>query len=86
MASLAMFAAFIVMLAIGVPVAIALGGASMLYVAADGSIPLLAVVHRMVGGTDSFPLLCIPFFVLAGLLMNTSGITGRIYEFAVALV
>ncbi len=86
MASLAMLVAFLVMLAIGVPVAIALGGASMLYVAADGSIPLLAVVHRMVGGTDSFPLLCIPFFIMAGLLMNTSGITGRIYDFAVALV
>ncbi|WP_338027142.1 TRAP transporter large permease subunit [Colwellia maritima] len=40
----------------------------------------------MVGGMDSFPLLSIPFFVLAGALMNSSGITTRIFEFANALV
>jgi TRAP-type C4-dicarboxylate transport system permease large subunit len=44
------------------------------------------VVHRMIGGIDSFPLLAVPFFILAGNLMNNAGITNRIYNFALALV
>jgi tripartite ATP-independent transporter DctM subunit len=40
----------------------------------------------MVAGVDSFPLLCVPFFVMAGMLMNTGGITERIYDFAVSAV
>ncbi len=40
----------------------------------------------MAGGVDSFPLLAVPFFILAGNLMNSAGITNRIYDFAVALV
>jgi TRAP-type C4-dicarboxylate transport system permease large subunit len=43
-------------------------------------------VHRMIGGIDSFPLLAVPFFILAGNLMNNAGITNRIYNFALALV
>jgi tripartite ATP-independent transporter DctM subunit len=74
------------LLGIGVPVAIALGGASLLYVIVEGVQPHLVVVHRMVGGTDSFPLLAIPFFIMAGSLMNSSGITVRIFGFAMALV
>lgn len=77
---------FFGLMALGVPVAIALAGAGVLFSLVDGSIPLLAIVHRMVGGVDSFPLLCVPFFVFAGMLMNTSGITERIYDFAVAAV
>src|SRR4029450_6096791 len=44
------------------------------------------VIHRMVGGLDSFPLLAVPFFILAGNLMNSAGITNRISNFALALV
>ncbi len=77
---------FLGLLAIGVPVAISLAGASVIFALIDGSIPMLAIVHRMVGGVDSFPLLCVPFFILAGMLMNTGGITERIYDFAVASV
>jgi TRAP-type C4-dicarboxylate transport system permease large subunit len=40
----------------------------------------------MIAGVESFPLLAVPFFILAGNLMNIAGITGRIYNFAVALV
>ena len=43
-------------------------------------------MHRMINGVDSFPLLAVPFFILAGNLMNTAGITNRIYDFAKALV
>ena len=48
--------------------------------------PDFVVVHRMIAGVDSFPLLAVPFFILAGNLMNIAGITTRIYNFAVALV
>ncbi len=77
---------FLAFMALGVPVAIALAGAGIVFAVVDGSIPLLAIVHRMVGGVDSFPLLCVPFFIFAGMLMNSSGITERIYDFAVAAV
>ncbi len=59
---------------------------SLVYIWFSGSIPPLTVVHRMVGGVDSFPLLAVPFFILAGNLMNSAGITNRIYNFAIALV
>ncbi|WP_376095903.1 TRAP transporter large permease [Roseomonas sp. CCTCC AB2023176] len=81
-----LFFAFIGLLLVGVPVAVALGGASLIYVWADGALPPLVVLHRMAAGVDSFPLLAIPFFIMAGSLMNSAGITERIYSFAVALV
>lgn len=81
-----LFASFFVFLAMGVPVAVALGGSSLIYVLASGSVPDFVVLHRMVNGIDSFPLLAIPFFILAGNLMNSAGITNRIFAFARALV
>jgi TRAP-type C4-dicarboxylate transport system permease large subunit len=63
-----------------------MAGSSLLYILFTGSMPPFAVVHRMIGGIDSFPLLAVPFFILAGNLMNNAGITNRIYNFALALV
>jgi len=71
---------------IGVPVGIALAASSLLFLLVSGTVPDLVLVHRMVNGIDSFPLLAIPFFILAGNLMNSSGITNRIFAFAIALV
>ena len=70
----------------GLPVALAMAGASLIYVMATGIVPDYVIIHRMVGGLDSFPLLAVPFFILAGNLMNSAGITNRIYNFALALV
>jgi tripartite ATP-independent transporter DctM subunit len=86
MTTLALIGGFMALLVIGVPVAIALAGSSLLYVMVEGVQPHLVVLHRMIGGIDSFPLLAIPFFIMAGSLMNSSGITNRIYDFALALV
>jgi len=86
MTTLALIGGFLVLMAIGVPVAISLAGASLLYVIVEGVQPHLVVLHRMIGGTDSFPLLAIPFFIMAGSLMNSGGITTRIFAFALALV
>ena len=74
------------MMASGIPVAIAMAGASLIYILVTGNLPPFVVIHRMVGGIDSFPLLAVPFFILAGNLMNNAGITNRIYNFALALV
>ena len=77
---------FLGLMASGLPVAIAMAGASLVYVLVTGDIPSMVVIHRMVNGLDSFPLLAVPFFILAGNLMNSAGITNRIYNFALALV
>ncbi|KUF11224.1 TRAP transporter large permease [Pseudoponticoccus marisrubri] len=73
------------MLLFGVPVAIALAGASALFIM-TGHVPPMVVAHRVINGVDSFPLLAVPFFILAGNLMNSAGITERIFSFALALV
>ncbi len=77
---------FLLLMASGLPVAIAMAGSSLIYILVSGNQPALTVVHRMIGGIDSFPLLAVPFFILAGNLMNNAGITNRIYNFALALV
>jgi len=77
---------FLIFMGAGVPVAIAMAGASLVYILFTGTLPPFVVIHRMVSGIDSFPLLAVPFFILAGNLMNNAGITTRIYNFALALV
>ena len=80
------FGSFLAAMATGIPIAIAMALGSLVYIWVSGTIPPLTVVHRMVGGVDSFPLLAVPFFIFAGNLMNSAGITNRIYDFALALV
>jgi tripartite ATP-independent transporter DctM subunit len=81
-----LFLSALLLIIIGAPVAAALGGGSLIFIMVTGQVPDLVVLHRMVGGVDSFPLLAVPFFILAGNLMNSSGITSRIFEFAKAVV
>src|ERR671910_1182439 len=75
---------FLLALLVGIPVFIALAGSALLYTHFIAGIPDFVILHRMAGGLDSFPLLAVPFFILAGNLMNSAGITNRIYDFAVA--
>ncbi|MCB8821818.1 TRAP transporter large permease [Microvirga rosea] len=77
---------FLVLMILGLPVAISMATASLLYILATGIVPDVIVAQRMIAGVESFPLLAVPFFILAGNLMNIAGVTGRIYSFAVALV
>jgi TRAP-type C4-dicarboxylate transport system permease large subunit len=81
-----MMGAFLALMVTGLPVAMAMAGAALIYVMLSGNIPDFVVIHRMYGGVDSFPLLAVPFFIWAGNLMNSAGITNRIYNFALALV
>ena len=74
---------------IGMPVGFAMGVTSILVLVIDrgmDAIPYGIVAQRMIYGVNSFPLLAIPFFLLVGRLMNTAGITDRIFGFCNALI
>jgi tripartite ATP-independent transporter DctM subunit len=79
---------FIVLLAIGVPVAFSIGIASILTLMVNVDITPAAttIAQRLGTGLDSFTLLAIPFFILAGQIMNRGGIAERLIDFAKALV
>ena len=77
--------AMCVLFAINVPIAFAIALASLLFFLLDGSIPLNIFVQKMVTATDSYPLLAVPFFVLAGAVMNAAGITRKLLGLADAL-
>ena len=80
-----MFLVFLLTLALGFPVAFCLGltALSGLWLLDE---PLLLLAQRMFTGVDSFPLMAVPFFVLAGEIMNRGGTTRRLIEFANVLV
>ena len=75
-----MFIIFLVLLLIGVPIAFSLGLSSLFYLFTN-NIPLTVISQKFYSGMDSFTLLCIPGFMLAGALMNGGGITRRILNF-----
>ena len=76
---------FLALMGSGIPVAIAMAGSSLIFVMATGIVPDFVVIHRMVSGIDSFPLLAVPFFILAGNLMNSAGSPTHL-QLALALV
>ncbi len=80
-----MFVILFALLIAGAPVAVALGLSSLYFIATSG-MPSLVVLHNMVNGINSFPLIAVPFFIMAGHLMNTAGITTKIFTFARATV
>lgn len=79
---------FVVLLALGVPVAFCIGMATVatMLVSIELLPALTTVAQRMATGLDSFTLLAIPFFILAGQIMNRGGIARRLIDFAKALV
>ncbi|MCH2166265.1 MAG: TRAP transporter large permease [Oceanicola sp.] len=80
-----MFVSLFALMLMRVPIAFALALSCIGYIALEGLPPVL-LMHNMVNGMNSFPLLAIPFFILAGALMNSSGITSRIFAFARSIV
>ena len=77
-----MFVVFAIFVAFGVPIAFALGLASAGGMVYHGGFKLVLVVQRMFTAMDSFSLMAIPFFMLAGSLMDGGGISRRIVNFA----
>ena len=81
-----LFVIMLVLFALGTPIAWSMAAAAAVYMVFGAHVPLHGMVQRMIGGIDTFPLLAIPFFILAGNLMNTGGITDRLVSFARTLV
>lgn len=73
------------LLVIGVPIAYAIAGSALYTIWGEG-IPLTVVAQRVAAGVQSFPLLAIPLFILAGSLMNESGISERLFSLTRAMV
>lgn len=84
---LVLTSSFVLMLLMNVPVAFAIGWATVLTLCAVGSVPPdLITAQRICSGIDSFALLAIPFFVVSGVLMGRGGMARRLIEFADSLV
>lgn len=73
---------FFLLIILSMPIAIALGIGGIYFLLHETSLPLVTIIQRMFTGIDSFPLMAIPFFIIAGGLMNNGGITRRIISFA----
>lgn len=80
------FGVLIIMLFIGVPIGFSLMLSSFAYILFEGNIHLGVMTQKFVAGANNFTLLAVPFFILAGNFMNSSGITDRIFNFAKAIV
>jgi tripartite ATP-independent transporter DctM subunit len=77
--------ALVVLLALRVPIGLSMLLASGIYLVGFGTIPMTVLPQRLWAGLESFPLLAIPFFVFAGILMNVSGGAERIFSFSLSL-
>jgi C4-dicarboxylate transporter DctM subunit len=77
---------FVLVLLLGLPVTFGMGLLALAYLVVTGDFSLMTMAQKMVTGMDSFLLLAIPFFLLAGGLMNAGGITARLVDFASTLV
>ena len=86
MLTLAIFAVLVLLMFLGIPVALSMALTAMLFFVGLGEVQNLTMVaQRMYSSTTGFTLLAIPFFIMAGNLMNTGGVTTRIFRFASAM-
>ncbi|HHV83281.1 MAG TPA: TRAP transporter large permease [Tepidanaerobacter syntrophicus] len=81
-----LFGSFILFAIMGLPIAIVLGLSSVMAISMASNIPLMVVAQRMFTACDSFPLMAIPFFMMAGSLMESGGISRRLINLANKLV
>jgi C4-dicarboxylate transporter, DctM subunit len=75
-----------VLILVGLPIGYVLIAASIAVIALTTGTPLVVVPHRLFNGSDSFPMVAVPLFILAGALMNSAGISNRLVDFAASLV
>jgi len=81
-----LFLLFALFLVANIPIAVAIGLASILALAIATDVPLMVVAQRMYAAVDSFPLMAIPYFIVAGALMESGGISRRLINLASSLV
>ncbi|MHC4537602.1 MAG: TRAP transporter large permease [Planctomycetota bacterium] len=79
------FILFFVLLLLKCPVSFSMLLAALGFMVLKGTLPILIIPERLTISLDSFPLLAVPFFILAGSLMNKSGIASRIFNFALSI-
>lgn len=84
--SVALLLIFLGLMALGVPIAISLGAASVIVLITMGNMPLTMVVQLMYTSMNSFVMVAVPLFILAGSLMDEGGIADKIYDLAEACV
>ena len=82
MEALILFGSFFILMLLTVPIGYSIGIATLITLITISDIPLVMIAQNAVAGVDSFPLLAIPFFMLAGNLMSGGGIAKRILDFA----
>lgn len=81
-----LFLSFFLMLFLGMPIALCLGGSALCYIVLFSNTPAIVITQQMISSVDKFTLMAVPFFVMAGVLMEFGGISKRIISFAKALV
>ena len=86
MSAAVLFGSFFVLLLLTVPIGYAIGISSLIAIYYFSDIPLIIIAQKSITGVDSFPLLAIPFFMLAGNLMSSGGIARRLVNFFDALI
>lgn len=86
MVTFVLFAVFALITILGMPIALALVGGGLAAIAVTDIMPLQVVAQKMFSSLDSFTLAAIPFFMLAGALMSSGGISKRLVDFAKSLV
>ena len=78
----ALFFSFALFVILGVPIAVALGLAGLVAMTFFGHVPLMVAVQKVFSGVDSFTLMAIPFFILAGNIMSAGGVSSRLVDLA----
>ncbi len=87
MLTVLVFIVLLILILLDLPIFISIGLTAVLFFLGMGDMSSLSMIpQRMFSGTTGYTLLAVPFFILAGNLMNTAGITNRIFRFAKALV
>ncbi len=86
MALFALLASFALLMYLGTPVAATMIGSSLVYILVRPDLSLATVATKMVAGISSSSLVSLPLFIMAGEIMNSSGVTKRLFEFPLALI
>lgn len=86
MVAIVLFVTFTLFLILTVPIGIALGLSTLVTIVYSGSLPLEFLAKELITSVDSFPLMAVPFFILAGEIMGKGGISERLFRVANSLV
>ena len=81
-----LFGTFLILMALGLPIALTMGASAALYIVCCTNISPLIIMQQTVSGVNNYVLLAAPFFIMAGALMESGGISKRLVRFCMSLV